>query len=114
MIARTWRGWTKRSEADAYVAYLRETGQPHSLRTPGNRGFAIFRRDDGERTEIVTLSLWDSFEAIETFAGKGGEVVFYPEDDRFLIEREPFVTHFDVASGQISFDSDRDLPAVRR
>ena len=57
MIARTWRGWTSRSDADAYVAYLKETGQPHSLGTPGNRGFAILRRDDGDRTEIVTISL---------------------------------------------------------
>lgn len=26
MIARTWRGWTSRADADAYVAYLLDTG----------------------------------------------------------------------------------------
>ena len=108
MIARTWRGWTTRSDADAYVSYLKETGQPESLGTPGNRGFAILRRDDGDRTEFVTISLWDSWEAIEAFAGPGGQVVFYPEDDRFLIERESFVTHFEVASGKLSLDADED------
>jgi heme-degrading monooxygenase HmoA len=51
----------------------------------------------GGKTEIVTLSMWDSMEAIEAFAGEDADVaVFYPEDDRFLIERDEFVSHYVV------------------
>jgi heme-degrading monooxygenase HmoA len=54
-------------------------------------------RLDGERTEFLTISLWDSLEAIVGFAGDDIErAVFYPEDDEFLIDRETSVSHFVV------------------
>lgn len=97
MIARTWRGWTRTEDASAYVEYLMETGIRAYRETPGNRAAYILRRDVGDRTEFVTLSLWDSPEAIRAFAGDDPErAVFYDEDDRFLLERETTVTHFDV------------------
>jgi hypothetical protein len=40
VIARTWRGWTKREDADAYSEHVEETG------------------GRGDRTEFVTMSLW--------------------------------------------------------
>jgi heme-degrading monooxygenase HmoA len=98
-VARTWRGWTRRSDADAYVAYLEQTGMPAYRQTPGNCGAWILRRDDGDRTEFVTLSFWESVDAIHGFAGDDISVaVFYPEDDAFLIERETSVQHYEIAS----------------
>jgi|SRR5437868_3456606 len=97
MVARTWRGWTGREDADAYVAYLRETGLAEYRATPGNRGAWILRRDNGARTEFVTLTFWDSLDAVRGFAGDDVErAVFYPEDDRFLVDRETTVSHFDL------------------
>lgn len=97
MIARVWRGWTKASDAEAYVAYLEQTGMPAYRSTPGNRGAWIMRREDGERTEFVTLSFWDSLDAIRAFAGDDVErAVFYDEDDRFLVDREETVTHWQL------------------
>jgi len=97
MIARTWRGWTRAEDADEYVRYLLRTGIEEYLRTPGNRGAYILRRSDGARTEFVTLSFWDSMEAVRDFAGDEVErAVFYPEDDRFLVDRETTAAHFEV------------------
>jgi heme-degrading monooxygenase HmoA len=97
MVARTWRGWTRREDADAYVDYLERTGMPEYRATSGNRGAWILRHDDGDRTEFVTLTFWDSLDAIRGFAGDDVErAVFYPEDDRFLVEREETVTHWQV------------------
>lgn len=97
MIARTWRGWTKAEDADAYVEYLFETGIREYRATPGNRAAYILRRDDGGRTEFVTLTFWDCVEAIRAFAGDDIErAVFYPEDDRFLVDRETTTQHFEV------------------
>ena len=97
MIARTWRGWTRHEDADAYVAYLEETGMREYRATAGNRGAWILRRDDGDRTEFVTLTFWDSLDAVRGFAGDEVErAVFYPEDDRFLVDRETSVTHFEL------------------
>ena len=97
MIARTWRGWTRPEDSDAYLDYVERTGGRAARETPGNRGFYILRREDGDRTEFVTMSLWDSLDAIRAFAGDNLEVVFYEDDDRFLVDRERFVTHYEIA-----------------
>ena len=97
MIARIWRGWTAPENADEYVEYLERTGIPAYRQTPGNRGAFILRRADGDRVEFVTLSFWDSLDAIRGFAGDDVERArYYPEDREYLLELEPNVTHYDV------------------
>ena len=50
-----------------------------------------------ELTEFVMFTLWDSIDSIRGFAGDDPETaVFYPEDDRFLVERDLRSTHFEV------------------
>jgi heme-degrading monooxygenase HmoA len=99
MIARIWRGWTRRDDAAAYAEYVGATGFQSYLATEGNRGAFILRRDEGERAEFLTLSLWDSLDAVRAFAGEPVEqAVFYPEDDRYLVDRERTVAHFDVVA----------------
>lgn len=100
MIARTWRGATRTADADAYLDYLEETGLGSYRSTPGNLGALAFRRIDGDRAELLLVSFWEDEAAIRRFAGDEPEqAVFYPEDDRFLTERDPFVSHFEVVSG---------------
>jgi len=97
VIARTWRGWTRPEDADSYVEYLERTGMREYRETSGNRGAWILRRADGDRTEFVTLSFWESMDAVRGFAGDDlDRAVFYPEDDRFLVAREETVTHFEL------------------
>ena len=100
MIARIWRGATASRDAPDYVQYLRQTGVKAYTQTPGNRGAWIFWRKVGARAEFVTVSLWESREAIASFAGPDiDRAVFYPEDDRYLVERDLTVSHYDVESG---------------
>jgi heme-degrading monooxygenase HmoA len=97
MIARTWTGAVLREDADAYADYIRETGFAEYGRTAGNRGAWMLRRDKGDRTEFITLSMWDSVEAIKAFAGEDIEAaVLYPEDERYLIDGESRVAQYDV------------------
>jgi len=97
VIARIWRGATREETADEYVEYLRRTGLKEYRQTPGNRGAYVLRRILGDRAEFVTLSFWDSEESIRAFAGEDIEkAVFYPEDDRFLVAREPTTEHYEV------------------
>jgi heme-degrading monooxygenase HmoA len=97
VIARTWTGVVRRADADAYADYIRETGFAEYGQTAGNRGAWMLRRDDSDRTEFITLSLWDSVDAIKAFAGEDIEAaVYYPEDERYLIKGEDYVKHYDV------------------
>jgi heme-degrading monooxygenase HmoA len=101
MIARVWRGWTRSEDEDLYTRYVIETGMNASLATEGNRGIQVLRRTDGERTEFVTITLWESFEAVRRFAGEEPErAVFYPEDDRYLVDRELTVTHYEIVDSR--------------
>jgi heme-degrading monooxygenase HmoA len=106
MIARIWRGVVRRQDADDYAAYIAETGFAAYGATPGNRGAWMLRRDDGDLIEFLTFSLWDSLDAIRGFAGDDIETaVYYPEDDRYLVERDLNVKHYDVADTAGPFSS---------
>ncbi len=98
MIARMWRGWVRTEDRDTYLDYVERTGMSEYRRTPGNRGAHLLARDlDDGRTEIVTLSFWDSRDVITAFAGDDiSRAVFYPEDDQYLVDRETTVAHFEV------------------
>jgi heme-degrading monooxygenase HmoA len=97
MIARSWRGATKAQDAEAYLEYLHRTGLAEYGKTPGNRGVLGLRRIVKDRAEFLLISLWDSKEAIRQFAGEDVEkAVFYPEDARFLVERDDHVSHYEV------------------
>lgn len=97
MIARSWAGATRASDADAYLDYLHATGFAEYRATPGNRGVLALRRLAGERAEFLLLTLWESEGAIRRFAGDDIErAVFYPEDERYLIARDERVRHYEV------------------
>ena len=98
MIARIWSGAVRREDGDTYAEYMRATGLAGYEGTPGNRGAWMLRRDLGDRTEFVMFTLWDSLDAVKAFAGEDYEAaVYYPEDDRYLIERGDRVEHYEVA-----------------
>ncbi len=97
MIARVWKGAVRKEDSDAYSEYMQETGVVGYAKTPGNRGVWMLRRDVGERTEFMMFTLWDSLVAVKLFAGEEYErAVFYPEDERFLVERDLSSTHYEV------------------
>ena len=91
---------------------MRKTGVAAYAATAGNRGVWMLRRDLDKRTEFVMFTLWDSLEAIKRFAGNDYETaVLYPEDERYLIERDLRASHFDVDAYEPGFD---DRPAQLR
>jgi heme-degrading monooxygenase HmoA len=77
----------------------REDGLAEYQQTPGNLGAQMWTRDlDDGRTEVLTLSWWESLDSIRGFAGDDIDAaVYYPEDEDYLIDREMTVTHYEVA-----------------
>ena len=97
MIGRIWRGVIRTVDTAEYVEYVRETGIEHYRSIPGNQGAWILTRSLGENTEILTFSLWESMSAVKAFAGEDpSRAVYYPEDDRYLVERGETVNHYEV------------------
>ena len=97
MIARIWKGTVKSADGDEYAAYIEATGFSAYGETPGNRGAWMLRRDKGGLTEFITFSLWDDVDAVKAFAGEDHEAaVYYPDDERFLVERDDTVAHYEI------------------
>jgi heme-degrading monooxygenase HmoA len=100
MIARIWSGTVRTADADDYAGYIRDTGFAAYGETPGNRGAWLLRRDDvgAATTEFITLSLWETVDAIRAFAGDEIEAaVLYPEDERYLVDGGTDIRHYEVA-----------------
>ena len=102
-ILRRWSAEIRRADRDRYIEYVRGTGFDEYGQTPGNPGALMVTREiDAERVENVTLSLWQTEQAIAAFAGEPiDQAHYYPEDDEFLLTRPDKVEHFrvDAASG---------------
>jgi len=97
-ILREWRAEIRRAQSTEYVEYIRNTGLADYRNTAGNLGALIAVHDiDQERTEVVTLSLWSSWDAIRAFAGEPPDQArYYPHDEQYLLTRPDKVKHYEA------------------
>jgi heme-degrading monooxygenase HmoA len=99
MICRIWHGRTPRNKATAYASFLARRAIPDYRSVEGNIDVAILLRHEREVTHFLTVTHWQSEEAIRSFAGDELlKAKYYPEDEHFLLEFEPTVQHFEVAA----------------
>ena len=99
MIARVWRGYTKRDDADAYEAMLKPELLPGLGQAAGYRGSYLLRRPAGEEVEFVTIILWASLDAIHAVAGPDAEKAVIPDDrKRLLCRYDERAAHYEIAA----------------
>jgi heme-degrading monooxygenase HmoA len=97
-IARVWFGTTSALRIDEYTEYVKKTGVPALMATPGNQGVLLLKRLDGDSAEIGVISFWESRESIVAFAGPQiNKAVYYPEDHKFLTELTPELVHYEIS-----------------
>lgn len=101
MIARVWHGVTAEEQGEEFLEYVKRTGVPGLGSTPGNLGVTVFRRVEQGKVHFLLTSYWESREAIANFAGPDIEKArYYPEDEKYLLELEPTVNHYEVVVGR--------------
>ena len=84
-IARIWRGRTTRERADEYEAYNYEVGIKPLIEKA--LGVQTLREDREDDTEFVTISYWESVEAMARFTGHDPTAIHHLDrDPEFLIE----------------------------
>jgi hypothetical protein len=97
MIARHWKDWTKRENADAYEQLLKEKVLPNLKKDLDYRGGYVFRSDGMEETKFVAVNLFDSIEAVRRFAGEDYTVATFEPEAKLLLSRvEPLAMHCEV------------------
>ena len=98
-IGRIWRGRTVRAQADEYEAYLYE----HGIRPLEEKALAVvqLREDRMWDTEFVTISFWESIEAMSRFAGPDPKQVRHLERDKeYLLELPESVQVLRISSSK--------------
>ena len=99
MVARIWRGWTRRADAKTYENMLRDEIFPSiaARNIKGYRGAELFIHDDRDETEFVTLLRFDSMDAVKEFAGSDEtRPVIFPGVEKLLTRMEQ-AQHYQIA-----------------
>jgi heme-degrading monooxygenase HmoA len=97
VIARVWHGWTTPENADAYEEFLRTIMFPSIHRVPGFLCADLLRNDlDGE-VAFITVTRFDSLDAVRAFAGDDYEqAVIEPEARALLSRYDERSEHYEV------------------
>jgi hypothetical protein len=96
MILRLWHGYAKPKDADTYQSMLLDTILPGIHRVKGCQGSYVLRRDWKDEVEFITLTLWQSVDAIREFAGPTlNKAVIYPAAEQLLVRYDDKSTHYD-------------------
>ncbi len=97
MIARVWRGWTSRENADAYEKLLRERVLPALKQRDGYRGGYILRQESNDEDECVVMNVFDSQAAVRAFAGPEYTIPVFEQEARQLLSKvKPVARHDEV------------------
>jgi heme-degrading monooxygenase HmoA len=84
-IARIWRGRARRDRADEYETYNYEAGIKPLIEKA--MGVQTLREDRADETEFITISYWESVEAMSRFTGGDPTRIHHLDrDEEFLIE----------------------------
>jgi heme-degrading monooxygenase HmoA len=84
-IARLWKGRTRPEVADEYEAYNYEAGITPLIQKA--MGVQTFRENREDEVEFITISYWESLDAMQSFAGDDPTAIHHLErDPEFLIE----------------------------
>jgi heme-degrading monooxygenase HmoA len=98
MITRLWRGWTASEDADAYQRFLVGELLPSMRHIPGFAGATLLRRVEGDEVGFVTLTRFESLDAIRAFAGEDIErPVLEPQALALLARYDERAAHYDTS-----------------
>jgi antibiotic biosynthesis monooxygenase (ABM) superfamily enzyme len=99
MITRAWRGWTAAENADAYERFLLDELFPAMREIAGFCSAEVLRRHDGDEVAFMTLTRFESLEAVRAFAGDAYEIpVLEPQALALLARYDERAEHFETAS----------------
>lgn len=97
MIGRVWRGQADADRAGEYEAHFRGDVLHELHHLAGFRGAYLLRHDDADGVEFVTLTLFDSLDAVRGFAGDNYETaVVAPVAQAALRDYDRTVRHYTI------------------
>ena len=97
MIARIWHGRTTVEDFEEYTKYMKVKAIPDYKKTIGFVKLTFLRNVKNSIGHFTLITFWENLEVIKNFAGEDFEKAkYYAEDEKFLLEFEEKVTHYEV------------------
>jgi len=97
MISRHWTGICRRDRADAYIHHLRSETFPVLTTIAGFVRASILKRDVEGGIEFQIITVWESLEAIKSFAGEDTEAAVVPlVAQAMMVEFDARALHYEV------------------
>jgi len=101
MLARLWSAHTTPALSDSYINHFEQAVQPQLRQLHGFLGATVCTRPLPGAVEILVITYWQSFAAIDTFAGPDREsAVVAPEAAALLTDFDKRVRHYEVPLSQ--------------
>lgn len=98
-IARIWSARTTRENWPAYEQHFVQNVLPELRQVDGYDSAKLLKREAAADVEITVITIWDSWAAIDAFAGADREAaVVAPNAAALLIDYDRRVRHCDVAA----------------
>jgi heme-degrading monooxygenase HmoA len=98
MIVRLWSARTTQAKSQAYLQHFSGAVLPALRKFDGYVSSTVLTRPGNNETEILVLTVWQSFSAIDAFAGRDREAaVVAPEAAALLSDFDCRIRHFEVA-----------------
>lgn len=96
-IMRLWHGKVAIEKADEYEKFMIKKAAPDYSSVYGLLKLYFQRKNEETIAHFLLVTIWDSLEAVKNFAGDNPEIAkYYPEDDIFLLEKEEYVSMYQV------------------
>jgi heme-degrading monooxygenase HmoA len=97
MISRHWKGIARPEEADNYIEHLRRDTFPQLSGIHGFVGASILKRQVDRGVEFLIVTIWESMEAIERFAGETPDAAVVPPSVQdMMVEYDRKVLHYEI------------------
>jgi len=98
MIVRMWSARTSKSQSKIYQQHFVDAVLPALRNFDGYSSSRVLTRPRNDEIEILVLTVWNSFAAIDAFAGADREAaVVAPEAAALLTDYDRRVRHFEVS-----------------
>jgi heme-degrading monooxygenase HmoA len=99
MVVRFWSARATPAQVRVYLQHFADEVLPALRKFAGYVSSSVLRRPTESAVEILVITVWQSFAAIDAFAGPDRETaVVAPEAAALLTDYDRHVRHFEVAT----------------
>lgn len=98
MVARLWSARTSTAQSTRYMEHFWQTVVPTLRKFDGYLSSNLLVRSHKDSVEILVVTVWQSFQAIDAFAGPDRDAaVVASEAAALLVDYDRRVRHYEVA-----------------